>query len=189
MSFEIKEHNKPDNSVERSNSFDPDKRIDVQKPQQSSASERFDPDKRIKVEDNNKNLKDVIDPNDTSNREIGVKNKEDGIRREQEVHKELTEKYPEKDNYKIISEAYLRDENGKLVKDPETGEARRVDFVVVKDGKVVDSVEVTSQTADKTKQTAKEERIRNAGGEYVKDDEGNLCKYPDSVKTRVERKD
>ena len=50
MSFEIKEHNKPDNSVERSNSFDPDKRIDAQKAQQSSTVERFDPDKRVDIQ-------------------------------------------------------------------------------------------------------------------------------------------
>ena len=54
----------------------------------------------------------------------------------------------------------MRDSEGKIVRDPETGEARRIDFVVVKDGQVVDSIEVTSETADKTGQTAKEERIR-----------------------------
>ena len=62
------------------------------------------------------------------------------------------------DGYEIISEAYLRDKDGNIVKDPETNSARRIDFVVVKDGKVVDSVEVTSKTASKEEQSAKEDR-------------------------------
>ena len=93
-----------------------------------------------------------------------IKNKQDGLEREREVRGELEKKYPPEDGYEIISESYLRDENGKIVRDPETGEARRIDFVVVKDGKVVDSIEVTSKTADKTQQSAKEDRIRRAVG-------------------------
>ena len=84
---------------------------------------------------------------------------------------------------------YLRDENGEIVKDPVTGEARRIDFVVVKDGKVVDSVEVTSKTADKTEQTAKEDRIRENGGNYIKTTDGDLVRIPDDLKTRIERRD
>ena len=82
-----------------------------------------------------------------------------------------------------------RDENGNIVKDPVTGEARRIDFVVVKDGKVVDSIEVTSKTADKTGQSAKETRIRENGGNYIRDSNGNLIKIPDNVQTRIERRD
>lgn len=70
-----------------------------------------------------------------------------------------------------------------------TGKARRVDFVVVKGGKVVDSIEVTSQTADKKDQLAKESRIRECGGNYVRDNNGNLIEIPSSVHTRVERRD
>ncbi len=33
--------------------------------------------------------------------------------------------------------AYLRDKDGNIVRDPVTGEGRRIDFVVIKDGKVV----------------------------------------------------
>lgn len=76
-------------------------------------------------------------------------NKEEGLRREAEVEEELEKKYPESEGYEIVSEAYLRDSEGKIVRDPETGEARRIDFVVVKDGKVVDSIEVTSETETK----------------------------------------
>lgn len=118
-----------------------------------------------------------------------IKNKQDGLEREREVQKELEKQYPPEDGYEIISEAYLRDKDGNIVRDPETGEARRIDFVVVKDGKVVDSIEVTSKTADKTQQTAKEDRIRDAGGNYVRDKNGNLVEIPSNVKTRIERKD
>ena len=50
-------------------------------------------------------------------------NKEEGLRREAEVEEELEKKYPESDGYEIVSEAYLRDSEGKIVRDPETGEA------------------------------------------------------------------
>ena len=118
-----------------------------------------------------------------------IQNKIDGLAREKEVGDELKEKYPESQGYTIVSEAYLRDKDGNIVKDPETGQARRIDFVVVKDGKVIDSIEVTSKTADKTSQTAKEERIRDAGGNYIKDDNGNLVQIPSHVHTRIERRD
>lgn len=115
-------------------------------------------------------------------------NKEEGLRREAEVEDELEKKYPESEKYEIVSEAYLRDSEGKIVQDSETGEARRIDFVVVKDGQVVDSIEVTSETADKTGQTAKEERIREAGGNYIKTSDGFLAKYPDDLHTTIERR-
>ena len=118
-----------------------------------------------------------------------IKNKEDGLRREEEVGKYLKEKYPKEDGYTTESEVYLRDENGNIIKDEKTGESRRIDYVVIKDGKVVDSIEVTSKTADKTEQLAKEERIRGQGGNYVKDSNGNLVAIPEEVKTRIERRD
>ena len=118
-----------------------------------------------------------------------IKNKQDGLKREREVVEELKEKYPEKEGYSIVSEAYLRDKDGNIVRDPVTGEARRIDFIVIKDGKVVDSVEVTSKTADKTAQSAKENRIREAGGLYIRDNDGNLVKIPKTVQTRIERRD
>lgn len=115
-------------------------------------------------------------------------NKEEGLRREAEVEEELEKKYSESEGCEIVSEAYLRDSEGKIVRDPETGEARRIDFVVVKDGKVVDSIEVTSETADKTGQTAKEERIREAGGNYIRTSDGSLAKYPNDLYTTIERR-
>lgn len=118
-----------------------------------------------------------------------IKNKVEGLRREAEVENELRDKYPESEGYKIESEVYLRDKDGNIVKDPVTGEARRVDFVVTKNGKVVDMIEVTSKTADKTEQCAKESRIRDAGGNYIKDSNGNLIEIPGNVMTRIERRD
>lgn len=126
---------------------------------------------------------------DNPEKNTPIQNKMDGLEREKEVAEELQKKYPPEEGYEIIPEAYLRDKDGNIVRDPETGEARRVDFVVVKDGKVVDSVEVTSKTADKTEQSAKENRIRETGGNYVRDSAGNLVEMPADVKTRIERRE
>lgn len=118
-----------------------------------------------------------------------IKNKLDGLEREKKVETELKEKYSAENGSAILSEVYLRDKNGNIVKDSETGEARRIDFMVIRDGQVIDSVEVTSLSADKTEQTAKENRIRENGGSYIKDDNGNLIKIPDDVITRIERRE
>ena len=174
--------------------YDPDRRIEAAQNPQEKDITRYDPDKRIEqLQENrdnveNTNKDEYTDNNEKENREP-IKNKQDGLRREKEVEDELREKYPEKEGYKVESEMYLRDKNGNIVRDPETGEARRIDFVVTKDGKVVDSVEVTSKTADKTGQTAKEQRIRENGGNYIKDSEGNLIEIPKDVNTRIERRD
>ena len=64
-----------------------------------------------------------------------------------------------------------------------------MDFVVVENGKVIDSIEVTSKTAPKEDQLAKESRIREAGGVYVRTEDGTLAKYPDNLFTRIERRD
>lgn len=115
-------------------------------------------------------------------------NREHGDLREVAVHEELTQLYPA-ENYEVIPEQYLRDSEGRIVKDAETGEARRVDFVVVKDGEVVRSIEVTSETASKDAQLAKEGRIREQGGEWIRNPEtGELCKYGEDVNTEVWRR-
>ena len=62
-----------------------------------------------------------------------IKNKIDGLQREQDVREELEKQYSSEKGYSIISEAYLRDKDGKIVKDSVSGEARRIDFIVVKD--------------------------------------------------------
>lgn len=129
----------------------------------------------------------------SNNRDVNenspIQNKLDGIAREKDVRSELIEKYPESQGYNIVGEAYLRDKDGNIVRDPNTGHARRIDFVVIKDGKAVNSIEVTSKTADKTSQMAKEERIRRAGGNFIKDTNGNLTIIPSNVHTQIERRD
>lgn len=118
-----------------------------------------------------------------------IQNKLDGCAREEIVGDELRKKYPPELGYTVLREVYLRDEIGRIVVDPETGTKRRVDFVVVKDGNVIEMIEVTSKTAPKDAQMAKENRIRNAGGNYIKDHNNNLIRIPDNVKTKIDRRD
>jgi hypothetical protein len=116
------------------------------------------------------------------------KNRLDGLERERTVHGDLVEKYSESEGYQVHEQRYLLDANGKIVKDPVTGEARRIDFLVSKDGEVIDSVEVTSETAPKELQLEKEERIREAGGNYIQDrSTGELIRFAEGVQTRVRR--
>jgi hypothetical protein len=64
-----------------------------------------------------------------------------------------------------------------------------VDHVVIKGGQVAQSVETTSKTANKTPQVAKEGRIREAGGNFVRDRRtGELVPYAEGVQTAVVRR-
>ena len=94
------------------------------------------------------------------------KNSKDGKAREVKTDKELKAENPDS---KVQGERSLRDKNGKIVKDPETGTGRRIDHAVIKDGKVTKLVETTSKTAPKNAQVLKEQRIRNEGGTYIRD--------------------
>ena len=174
------------------NSFDPDKLVEANEGNEKSKLGKiaFDPDVLVEAANKNKVLRETDKEGEVEKKKgEPIQNKVDGLRREKEVGDELKEKYPESEGYKVESEKYLRDKDGKIVKDPETGEARRIDYVVIKDGKIVDSVEVTSTTADKTEQSAKEKRIRENGGNYILDDNGNLVEFPENVETRIERRD
>ncbi len=116
-----------------------------------------------------------------------IKNKEEGLRREQFVKKNLNNQYPAENGNKVLPERTLYDSNGKIAIDTKTGKARKIDFVVLdNNNNVVDSIEVTSNTADKTAQLAKETRIRNNGGNFINYD-GKLIRIPDSINTRVLR--
>ena len=141
---------------------------------------------KIKINENNTKNYDKPIINEVKE---PIKNKMDGLAREKKVAEEFKSKYSPEKRYQIVSEAYLRDKDGNIVKDIVTDETRRVDFIVVKDGKVIDSIEVTSKTADKTKQLAKEERIRDNGGNYIRDNNGNLVEIPSTVHTHIERRD
>ena len=109
-----------------------------------------------------------------------IKNKEDGLAREAKALKTLVSKYG--DEF-VLREQYLRDNLGRIIKDPITNEARRIDMLVVdKWGKVIRSIEVTSQTADKVNQTQKELRILNHawdnGGAFIKNaNTGKLIEF------------
>ena len=116
-------------------------------------------------------------------------NRISGAAREETVANELMDKYPPEDGYHIERECFLRDETGKITIDPNTGESRRIDFEITKDGEVVKSVEVTSETADKTAQLTKEERIREAGGNYIEDRRTDeLVRFAPDVQTEVIRR-
>ncbi|HPT51437.1 MAG TPA: hypothetical protein PLS67_05465 [Accumulibacter sp.] len=85
------------------------------------------------------------------------------------------------------NQQYLRDRDGNIAIDPNTGTARRLDHVVVVGGKVVDVVETTSLTAEKDRQILHEQERRNAGGVYIRDrNTGNLIAVP-SI-SRIERR-
>ena len=72
--------------------------------------------------------------------------------------------------------------------DPFTGTGRRIDHVVIQNGRALDSVETTSQTATKAAQIAKENRIRQQGGTFVRDrGTGQLIDLKD-VPTQIIRK-
>ena len=116
-------------------------------------------------------------------------NRISGAAREEALGDELAREYPKEDGYNIESQCPIRDEAGKIAIDPKTDESRRLDFVVIKNEEVVKSIEVTSEAADKTAQLAKEERIRDAGGDFVKDREtDDLVRFAPGVKTEVVRR-
>lgn len=176
--------------------FDPDKRIDADHLHKPKEYSEYDIDKRIFVGDRENAVpKDTpvinenISKNEIKEKNESIKNKQEGLERERKVEEELKSQYPERKGYEILSEVYLRDENGSLVRDPLTGETRRIDFVAIKNGKAVDSIEVTSITADKTEQSAKEERIRANGGNYIRDNNGNLIEILSDIYTRIERRE
>ncbi|MBI6732898.1 RHS domain-containing protein, partial [Pseudomonas amygdali] len=95
-----------------------------------------------------------------------IPNKVAGMAREARA-KELYGKRYGKEN--VLSERYLRNADGKIAKDPLTGEARRVDFVIKNSDGSGTAKEITSLTADKTGQLSKETRIREVGGTFVRD--------------------
>lgn len=88
----------------------------------------------------------------------------------------------------VQNEVYLRFADGKRALDPITGEGRRIDAVVLHNGRALDSVEVTSQTANKAAQIAKEMRIRENGGTFVRDRVTRNLIDVSQVPTRIVRK-
>ena len=109
-------------------------------------------------------------------------NVREGLRREEQVAGELGALNP---NASIQGQQYLRDATGRIAKDPVTGQARRLDHVVIREGAPMasDVVETTSagaaRSSRKRAQLAKETRIRESGGRFVRDREtGGLVEVP-----------
>jgi uncharacterized protein RhaS with RHS repeats len=94
-----------------------------------------------------------------------IRNAIDGAAREDVFNARMKAKHP---NATIQCQCYLRNAEGKSVKDPVTDERRRVDTAVIENGQA-QTYEVTSLTADKDAQFAKESNILGAGGTYVRD--------------------
>lgn len=117
-----------------------------------------------------------------------VINKRDGTAREEKVLEELVSKYG-KDN--VIRESLLRNKDGIPIKDPETNHARKIDFIVTQGKKIIESIEVTSETADKTLQMAQQIRVLEEaakyGGAFIKDKSGDLIEFPIDIITEIRR--
>ena len=90
-----------------------------------------------------------------------------GVAREAAVASRLAEANP---GSKVQGQRMLRTSDGKKAIDPVTKEGRVVDHAVIKDGQAT-TYETTSMTADKGAQMAKEGRIIDAGGSYIRDKE------------------
>ena len=93
--------------------------------------------------------------------------KQEGTQRELIAGRQLRAQYPDA---QIYSERDILDSNHDPLVDPVTGEGRRFDFVVAKDGLIQDIVEVTSPNEDKTPQFSKTARIlgANPGNAYIR---------------------
>jgi RHS repeat-associated protein len=113
-------------------------------------------------------------------------NAEAGAAREVEALGILAEDNP---TATLETQAVLRDVNGTEVIDPHTGEGRRLDIVVLEDTPdgplAVETVEVTSLHADKTDQLAKEDRIRDLGGRFIRTRDGDIVEVPRSDVMRL----
>lgn len=112
-------------------------------------------------------------------------NKVSGDAREAVELKDLQAKYP---NTSVQRERYLRTADGKIARDPLTGEGRRIDFAVIENGKAEKMVETTSETANKIAQSAKEARIRDAGGTFIRDRATRKLIDVSKVPTELSRK-
>ena len=101
-----------------------------------------------------------------------------GAAREKKALELLRKEHPNAD---ILSQRSLRDSQGSRLIDLLTGKGRRLDFVVVENGKVVKLVEVTSLSASKTAQLAKTARIRARWNPFVIGQDGKLIRIDPHV--------
>jgi RHS repeat-associated protein len=106
---------------------------------------------------------------DTAGSQVEV-NAAAGAARELDELVALTRSHP---GATVLQQRQLLDASGRIVLDPVTGTGRTLDFVVADSGgaspTVVDVVEMTSLSASKAEQLAREGRIMAAGGRFVRD--------------------
>lgn len=117
-----------------------------------------------------------------------LQNKLDGLAKEKKVFEDLISEFGEEN---VLKEAYIRDKAGNIIRDVVTKEGRRIDFVVKEGDRIIKSIEVTSETASKVAQVAKEQRILQqaleTGGAFIKDTSGELLKFPADLMTEIVR--
>lgn len=116
-------------------------------------------------------------------------NKIAGCNRETRVKNVLEKIYGKKN---VLPERYIRDSAGKIIKDSVTGKGRRIDFIIIKGDKIIKSFEVTSKTASKVAQIAKELRIieagRQIGGAFIQNpNNGQLIEITEKIITNIWR--
>jgi hypothetical protein len=98
-----------------------------------------------------------------------LRNVADGAQRAVKTAEELAAENPGK---AVQGERTLRDADGNKVLDPVTGEGRRIDHAVIdREAGSAKAYETTGDSVDKRLQQKKEERIRDAGGTYIRDKE------------------
>lgn len=104
-----------------------------------------------------------------------IENAKDGARRNKVGVEQLKTENPDK---RVQIETYLRTEDGKRAIDPQTGEMRRVDAAVIdSSARTAETYEITGPGVSKTTQVAKEGRILDNGGVYIRDRvTGAMCK-------------
>ncbi|OGV73566.1 MAG: hypothetical protein A3K18_17770 [Lentisphaerae bacterium RIFOXYA12_64_32] len=125
------------------------------------------------------------DPTGTAAEEGITANSEAGRARERYVQRKLEGHFKDAS---VQREQYLRTADGKIAEDPLTGEARRIDHVIIENGQARYSVETTSKTAPKAEQLAKEARIRANGGTFVRDRTTGELIDVSNAPTRVSRR-
>lgn len=109
-----------------------------------------------------------------------------GKEREKEIRNVLEKRYPKEEGYKIYEQRVLKNEDEKRAE--VNKKWRKLDYVVTKDDKVVKSIEVTSEKANKESQLSKEKDIRDKTPVFISDsDTGKLISVPKDVETEVWR--
>jgi len=95
-----------------------------------------------------------------------AENRANGAARNARVQSRLEGKFQ---GANVQREQLLRNADGSKAIDPVTGTGRRLDHAVIENGRGRATVETTSRTASKESQLAKQRRIMNNGGHFIRD--------------------